>query len=421
MNRRCMATAAVAALVTLAALPGCAPLHTKSAQVLPRVRHVFIIMLENQDYKDTFGASAQDPYLMSTLRPMGALLHEYYATGHLSLDNYIAMISGQAATLQTEADCERYNDFKLIGMSRDGQAIGDGCVYPASVQTLPDQLERAGLSWKGYMEDMGNDPARESASCGHPALNAVDRTQEPQAPSAAVPSADQYATRHNPFVYFHSIIDSPRCARQVVNLDHLTADLAQVASTPNLVFVTPNLCHDGHDGDGSGAVGKGCVNGEPGGLRSADEFLKSWVPRILASPAYQQDGLLIITFDESNAASVTTGIDSASGRKMTLATYAGVACCNQQPGPNVKRPAIIDYPVNEQEFYRIELAGVGGDRIGAVLLSPFIKPGTTSDLPYNHYALLRSVEDLFGLGHLGFAGQPGLAAFGADVYTHPLR
>jgi hypothetical protein len=59
---------------------------------------------------------------------------------------------------------------------------------------------------------------------------------------------------------------------------------------------------------------------------------------------------------------------------------------------------------------------VGGDRIGAVLLSPHIRPGTVSDVPYNHYALLRSLEDLFGLPYLGYAGQSGLVSLGADVF-----
>jgi hypothetical protein len=55
-----------------------------------------------------------------------------------------------------------------------------------------------------------------------------------------------------------------------------------------------------------------------------------------------------------------------------------------------------------------------------VLLSPFIKPGTVSDVPYNHYSMLRSVEDLFGLKHLGYASQNGLVPFGTDVY-HRVR
>src|SRR6202012_4888592 len=61
--------------------------------------------------------------------------------------------------------------------------------------------------------------------------------------------------------------------------------------------------------------------------------------------------------------------------------------------------------------------GPGGGRVGAVMLSPFIRPGTTSAVPYNHYALLRSVEDMLGLAHLGYAAEPGLRTFGADVFA----
>jgi hypothetical protein len=88
------------------------------------------------------------------------------------------------------------------GTTPDGQAIGNGCVYPTSIRTLPDQLNAAGKTWRGYMEDMGNDPNREAATCGHPARNSRDLTQSPEVPSASVPLGDQYAWRHNPFVYF---------------------------------------------------------------------------------------------------------------------------------------------------------------------------------------------------------------------------
>jgi len=89
--------------------------------------------------------------------------------------------------------------------------------------------------------------------------------------------------------------------------------------------------------------------------------------------------------------------DEATGSDAT-------ACCNEQPGPNTKAPG---------------WTGPGGGRIGAVLLSPFITPGTVSDTPYNHYSMLKSVEELFGLPSLGFASQDGLVSFGTDVYTHP--
>jgi hypothetical protein len=61
--------------------------------------------------------------------------------------------------------------------------------------------------------------------------------------------------------------------------------------------------------------------------------------------------------------------------------------------------------------------GPGGGRVGAVLLSPFIAPGTVSATPYNHYSLLRSVEDYFNLTHLGLANAPQLQTFGTDVFT----
>ena len=111
--------------------------------------------------------------------------------------------------------------------------------------------------------------------CGHAAIGAIDYTN-----SAA--AKDQYADKHNPFVYFHSIIDDPDyCGQHVVSLDQLVSDLRDVRTTPNFAFITPNLCNDGHDAP--------CINGEPGGLISADAFLRVWVPRILASPAFRQE------------------------------------------------------------------------------------------------------------------------------------
>jgi phosphatidylinositol-3-phosphatase len=65
------------------------------------------------------------------------------------------------------------------------------------------------------------------------------------------------------------------------------------------------------------------------------------------------------------------------------------------------------------------MPGPGGGRVGAVLLSPFIKPGTVSTVDYNHYSSLRSIEDLFGLTHLGDAAMPRVKSFGPDVYTNP--
>jgi phosphatidylinositol-3-phosphatase len=383
----------------------------------PAIAHVFLIVLENKSFSNTFGSSRQDPYLQRTLPQQGALLTQYYGTGHSSLDNYIAMISGQSSTRETETDCEEFSDFAFKRLDPDGQAVGTGCVYPSQIKTLTDQLESAGLTWKGYMEDMGNDPARESPTCAHPALNAKDQTQAAEAPREGLSAGDQYAVRHNPFMYFHSIIDRPSCAHHVVNLNRLVEDLRSVSTTPNFSFITPNLCNDGHDGDGTGAAGKGCVDGNPGGLTSADAFLKAWAPKILKSPAYKKDGLLMITFDEGDFSTPETVTDPQTGKTTITTRAAGEHCCGQRMGPNIVRPVVQTFVESSKVTYLVEIEGYGGDRIGAVLLSRFIKPGTVSNAPYNHYSLLRSLEDIFHLDHLGYATQPGLRTFGRDVFT----
>jgi len=361
-----------------------------------RIGHVFVIVLENEGFDVTFGPNSKAPFLSKTLTSRGVLLNQYFGTGHVSLDNYIAMMSGQAATPQTRNDCTTYADFVLTGTTSDGQAIGTGCVYPASVKTLADQLTAAGKTWRGYMEDMGNDPAREAATCGHPDLNTADHTQAAEAPSAGVPLGDQYASRHNPFVYFHSIIDSPDCAKNVVNLNQLPQDLASEHSTPNFVFITPNLCNDGHDAP--------CKNGQPGGLISADAFLQKWIPLIQGSKAYQRDGLIVITFDEGG---LSVGPNpNAPG---ILVSAPGQFCCNEQPGPN-----LAPFPQSTEIVPGVALAfqSYGGDRTGTVLLSQFLKPGTASNTPFNHYSLLKTLEDIFDLDeHLGFAAAPGLLGF----------
>ncbi|WP_254062567.1 alkaline phosphatase family protein [Acidobacterium sp. S8] len=390
------------------------------------VKHVFVIVLENKNFSDTFGTSTQDPYLQKTLVPMGGLMTQYYGTGHVSLDNYISLISGQAPTQDTDNDClpgftgtiGNYNDVKQTGVARQGQvAASGGCIYARDVPTLPKQLEEAGLTWRGYMGDMGNDPTRESAACGHPTIGVgTDNTNSAEAPSAAVPLGDAYATRHDPFMYFHSIIDDKAsCAKHVVNLNHLTADLAEERSTPNLIFITPNLCDDGHDGSGTGAPGTTCANGQPGGLTSADAFLKTWVPKIMDSAAYKKDGLLIITFDESSyTQSVST---SSSGQTTVDITFPGQTCCNQQPGPNLSgvRPGSFTLVSTPTLVENIVINGFGGDRIGALLLSPFVKPGSTSDTAYNHYSLLKSLEDIFHLDRIGYAADDWRAHYSLDT------
>ncbi|MGI8491950.1 MAG: alkaline phosphatase family protein [Acidimicrobiales bacterium] len=372
--------AATMAMLGLSAAPTLA--HERAQR---HIGHVFVIVLENQGYKDTFANPKADPYLASTLPAKGAMLPNYYGTAHESNANYTAMVSGQGPNLQSQLDCQVYTDFVGVPALIGGQALGTGCVYPQAVQTVGNQLTENGLSWKGYMEDMGNVASRESATCGHPVLNSQDKTE------AAV-GGDGYVPRHDPWVYFHSVIDdSSYCAHHVVPLgttagglprsapagtSGLAADLRSVATTPSLSLVVPNVCNDGHDFP--------CVNQRSGGsaLADTDAFLAKWVPLITGSPAFKQDGLLVVTFDESGGPQA----DSS-------------ACCGEGPS--------LDSPLPG-------LTGFGGGQVGAVLVSPSIKPGTKSAVAYNHYSLLASIEKMFGLPRLGYASAA--ATFGKDVF-----
>jgi hypothetical protein len=129
-------------------------IHDEATQVdAAHVRHVFVIVLENKTFSDTFGTSTQDPYLQKTLVPMGGLLTEYYGTGHVSLDNYISMISGQSPTKDTDDDClpgftasiGNDNDVEQTGVAPQGQiAASGGCIYSRQVRTsqpaYPDEV-----------------------------------------------------------------------------------------------------------------------------------------------------------------------------------------------------------------------------------------------------------------------------------------
>jgi hypothetical protein len=206
--------------------------------------------------------------------------------------------------------------------------------------------------------------------CQHSRLGSSERWR-------SATRTQQYATRHNPFMYFRSITGHPSyCRRHVVGLSHLGYDLRHRSSTPALSYITPDLCHDGHDA--------ACADGGPGGLRAVNRWMSTWVPRILRSPAYRHDGMLVITADESDGA----GEDSS-------------ACCGEGAGPNAAWPGI---------------EGMGGGRVGALVLSRYVVPGTVSTLAYNHYSLLASVEDLFGLPRLGYA-RTVPRTFGDDVYA----
>jgi hypothetical protein len=223
-----------------------------------------------------------------------------------------------------------------------------------------------------------DEPGSAVAACAHPALGAPDPT------SASPPAPQPYATFRNPFVYFQGLTESPSCAADDVGVGALAGDLSSAKRTPSLSYIVPDRCHDGSPGP--------CPTGAAGGLPAAAAFLQEVVPKILASKAYQEAGLLVITTDE--APSSGEFADSS-------------ACCGQPRFPNMPAPGGAAAPLPPE----------GGGQVGALLLSPFVKPHTTSQETYSHFSLLRTIEDLFGLKHLGYAGAAHVNSFEPSLFV----
>jgi hypothetical protein len=318
-----------------------------------KIKHVFVISLTSSGYDATFGTAAASTYLAHDLVPRGVLLTQYATLDDASLPNALALVSGQPPNAQTQQECPTYSDVPASARPADDGSITDpGCVYPVNTLTLADQLGSAGRTWRAYVEGTGH-----GKTCRRPAAGAADAT-------LALNPADPYATRDNPFVYFHSLLDLGDCATNDVDLDVLEGDLAKASDTPNVSFIVPDRCHDGS--------ADACAAGQPGGAAAADAFLAAWVPKILASPAYKQDGLLVIAFGGVRPAPVPP---------------AGTTTTTPSPDP------------------------AGTRHVGALLVSQWTKPASTDASAGGPYALLRTLEDLFGLTHLARAG-------GASVHSY---
>jgi phosphatidylinositol-3-phosphatase len=341
----------------------------ESAEPEPtKIRHVFLIVLAGHGFDATFGTGSLATYLNGTLRPKGTLLTGYRTLGRAGLPDALAIVGGQPPNADTRADCPVFREIPPTSApTRTGEIVADGCVYPNTVTTIADQLSASRRSWKAYVEDLDRGPAPApgvppKTTCRHPASNATDDTLSAR-------PGDGYATRRNPFVYYHSLLDLGDCDAKDGALSALEADLQRAADTPNFAYVAPNLCNDGTESP--------CVDSTPGDLAAADAFLATWVPKILASPAYRADGLLIVAF----AGDVTPPADPAAP------------------------PADPAAPV----------------RNGALLVSRYAQAGGTNGTDYDPYALLRSLEDLFALRPLARAATASSFAptVLADAYVTP--
>jgi phosphatidylinositol-3-phosphatase len=442
-----------------------------AAPKLPPVKHVFLIVLADQAYAQTFGPESPAPYIAHTLEHQGELLVRFYGVAHEELADEVALISGLGPTPQTAADCPTFSDIVPGQADSKGQYTGNGCIYPKAAETVGEQLTAKGLTWKVYAEGLGDVPgvaARAGASrfaagasmsvaggssgaggaggsksvaCWHPEFGVAD-------PTSQAPQGDTFATFRDPFTYFDGVLHSPECTHEDVGIEGLVGDLKSAKSTPALSYIVPDLCHDGRPTP--------CTPGAPSGLPAAETFLRQVVPEILASPAYHKGGLLIITTDQApttgeyadsssccmqphfpapalpttpvgtpdaTATTPTSSATPAAGPPTTTGT-ATTTSPSPSSSPPTTTPATTTQATTTQATTTpaasapaIDLPPKGGGQVGALLISPFVKPATFDQEPFNDFSLLRTIENLFGLPPLGYAATRGLSSLEAPVFS----
>lgn len=246
-----------------ATLPKTAPPSVR----VPQFTHVVVVVFENHETSSTIGSS--DAPTFNALARRYATLTDYTAVAHPSLPNYLALVSG--STQGITSDCT-------------------DCVVGA--RNLADTLGAARKSWKTYAEDLPS-------------------------PGFAGAYAGRYAKKHDPFLYFRDVVDSPARRRRVVPFTQLARDLRR-RRLPDFALVIPNLCNDMHD----------CS------VATGDAWLEAHVVPLLHSPELR-GGVVFVTFDEGTSG---TG---GGGRVAALAL-----------GPTVRRGSRFARPLNHYGLLR---------------------------------------------------------------------
>lgn len=330
--------------------PEAPPAEEELPTGLPEVKHVFLIVLGEGGYEETFGEASTSKFLSEELSAQGELLPNYFAVTKGNLANQIALISGQGPTLETVADCPTYADVLPGTESSEDQVEGSGCIYPAATKTLPGQLTEKSLTWRAYVD-------QEEAAEGAPPI--------PQPPGC-------YVNQRNPFAYFHSILDKEECGEADAGLARLAKDLTlKPEKFPTFAYISPDPA-------------------------KGEETLKSILPAIEESFAYKDGGLIVITSAQA----------PQEGEKADAS-----ACCVTPAYPNLPAPESEEPPSGP-----VRKTG-GGGRVGALLISPFVEPGTSSETYFNHFSLLVTLEELFGLERIGYAAEPALAGFDETIFN----
>jgi phosphatidylinositol-3-phosphatase len=333
-------------------------------------KHVILVMMENHGTDTLVGNKADAPFFNELIAQKGVTLAtQYYGVTHPSLPNYLALVSGDYWGILD--DCRAGADVTCkpeeftpdaADPSMKGQLLTDDQMKRAETtphlcagQTIVDQLEASGKSWKIYMQGM-----------------AADRKLDEYAPLGAdgKPIAKLYAQKHNPFVYFASFHDDLKHLNRLLPYADFTKDLGN-DGLPNFAWISPDQCHDMHGiSEESAAAIKQpeCAYPKSGldhsVIKLGDDYLRDLVTAIKSASVWKDDTAVLIVWDEDDYM-------GASGTK----------------GSPIGRNGVV----------------LGGSRAPVVVVSSADRPARTIDAPFNHYNLLATLEAAYGLPCLGHA------------------
>ncbi|NYD42976.1 alkaline phosphatase family protein [Nocardioides panaciterrulae] len=316
--------------------------------------HVFVIMLENHSQSSVIG-DVNAPYI-TKLATHYTMADNYYGVTHPSMPNYIAAIAGDNFGIQDD------NDQNIVNLDRPN---------------LVDQLEAHHINWGAYMQDL---PADKEARFG-PAR--ADGTL-----------ISLYAKKHNPFVLFDDVKNDPERMAKVKDYTALGADLDS-KDAPQFVWISPNQCNDMHGGvydtvadhpETPCPYGSAKDDANDAALKQkADTFVKQAVRTIRHSEAWTKQSAIVIVTDENDY----TGDETNGGWESTD------GCCDspyvEKADPRISK----DWPGGTY----------GGGLIPAIIVGHQSKGGHVDHHAYNHYSLLTTIEQNWGLGYLGHAGD----------------
>jgi phosphatidylinositol-3-phosphatase len=378
-------------------------------EALPEVKHAFLIVLGEGGYEQTFGAASGAPYLSQVLPKKGELIPNYYGVTGGVLANEIALLSGQGPTPETAVNCPNYTATSPATVSATAEQVeGNGCVYPSTVESLPTQLEEKELPWRAYVENMENGGAiGQPWRCRKPTLGGPDSSP------LAVPG-DQYVTWRNPVVYFGAIAESAECEKHDVGFEVLTRDLQAKKKTPALSLIFPDACHSGSEVE--------CEPGAPKGAQGATQLLKTLVPAIMASPAYEEGGLIMITSAQApqvgehldpSGCCLAPAYPNLAPVAAAATTAASTAATSASEAAATEETEATTTTYSEESV----LPTGGGGKVGLLMISPFVEPGTVVETEYaNHFTLLKTLETMFEVEPLGYAGEEEMPALSPSLF-----